>query len=274
MRKKKGFTLIELLVVIAIIALLLSILMPALSAVKERARFVVCKSNLRQLGVAAATYAGDNNDSLMHPNHFIHSKESYDEAYKSCPQLYCLWHYDGLEMDSVLWPYLEDRGIVKCPSFSTVSRVNGCENSSHIPDIPIDPQYGYVMNAYIMTSWDCTPEPDGWLTYKLSEIIRPSSVLLYAEENPFPIPENLNHPDKKALSKYFLSETFFMPIPLPETNRDWPGDCIATFHIKRDVKRGISNVCFADGHVSDEDGTVPGTSYELAGKYIDKLNDR
>ena len=93
--------------------------------------------------------------------------------------------------------------------------------------------------------------------------------LLFGEENPFTIDVNLNDPDEEPLSKYSLSETFFMPLPVGHA--DWPGDCIATFHINKDIKRGVSNVCFADGHVSDEDGTVPGTSYELTGRYIDRL---
>jgi prepilin-type N-terminal cleavage/methylation domain-containing protein len=57
MHKLKGFTLIELLVVIAIIALLLVILMPALQRVKKQAKAVVCKSNLKQVGLAANLYA-------------------------------------------------------------------------------------------------------------------------------------------------------------------------------------------------------------------------
>jgi len=56
----QGFTLIELLVVISIIALLLSILMPALSKVKQKAQSVVCKSNLKQLGFAASLWSEDN----------------------------------------------------------------------------------------------------------------------------------------------------------------------------------------------------------------------
>ena len=62
---KKGFTLIELLVVISIIAVLLSILMPALTKAKKLAKSVVCKSNLRQIHIAMATYEVNNNDMLF-----------------------------------------------------------------------------------------------------------------------------------------------------------------------------------------------------------------
>src|SRR4051812_16287237 len=54
---RKAFTLVELLVVIGIIALLISIMLPVLSGVREKANRTKCLSNLRQLGMAAHQYA-------------------------------------------------------------------------------------------------------------------------------------------------------------------------------------------------------------------------
>jgi len=60
MGRRKGFTLIELLVVIAIIALLMSILMPALSRVRKQARSVACQALLKQWGSIWTMYSDDN----------------------------------------------------------------------------------------------------------------------------------------------------------------------------------------------------------------------
>lgn len=65
MRRCGAFTLIELLVVVAIIALLTSILMPALARAREQANAVACSNNLRQLALAGMMYADEHNDRYM-----------------------------------------------------------------------------------------------------------------------------------------------------------------------------------------------------------------
>jgi prepilin-type N-terminal cleavage/methylation domain-containing protein/prepilin-type processing-associated H-X9-DG protein len=114
MSRPKGFTLVELLVVIAIIALLMSILLPALHKAREQGKRAVCLSNLRQLMQAWIMYTDDNEDKIP----------GSDVGYASRGTCWTDWPSvtsDPLKWEEAikrgqLWPYCKNIKLYKCPN--------------------------------------------------------------------------------------------------------------------------------------------------------------
>ena len=99
-----AFTLIELLVVITVVAVLTGILLPVLSNVQESSRTATCASNLRQVGAAFLSFAGDNNGVMP-------------LAGATFPYQLPAQRTGAIGWSEQLEPYAgTDRGIYSCPS--------------------------------------------------------------------------------------------------------------------------------------------------------------
>ncbi len=98
MKRRNRFTLIELLVVIAIIAILASMLLPALSKARAAAQNIKCVGSIKQLALAQTLYAGDNNDYFF---------PAYDDDDK-------IWWMDWALLPYVSWDFV----FKGCPNMS------------------------------------------------------------------------------------------------------------------------------------------------------------
>jgi len=217
MDKYRGFTLIELLVVIAVIAILMAIMMPALQRVKEQAREMTCRANLRQYGIAQSLYLDDNDG--RYPNPWT-SLMGTEYPYTGYPR-YCRWHDPRFPPDGPFWPYLKNTKVHICPTFKVLSKYQGQKHPGHDSAIAVIPQYSYSMNSF--------------LDLKLSGITRSKDqVFFFAEENMW----------LRDGCKYVLNDN-----ALCGDGRDWFG----TFHstASGDLDSGTCNAVFVDSHVEE-----------------------
>jgi prepilin-type N-terminal cleavage/methylation domain-containing protein/prepilin-type processing-associated H-X9-DG protein len=112
-----GFSLVELLVVIAIIAVLASLLLPALSRSREQGKRVACINNIRQLSMAWIMYA-DDNDGRLTPNNWVYSvsDSQLTNGVSWAPGVTRRDSNADLLKTGLLWPYNRQVGIYRCPS--------------------------------------------------------------------------------------------------------------------------------------------------------------
>jgi len=117
-RAYAGFTLIELLVVIAIIAILASLLLPALHRAKEGGRASSCASNLRQLALASTVYSLDNKGRLPYFLDWLYTQP-------------------GDLTSGRLYPYLKSKPVYLCPTDKVA-----LDSNAGMPAPPSGPVFG------------------------------------------------------------------------------------------------------------------------------------
>ena len=191
MRRYSGFTLIELLVVIAIIALLMGILMPALSKARDLAMGAACKGNLKNFTLGLAMYLDDNDGKFCdaHKCYFSTLDRYPVESGVGGNHLHLRWCNGDIDLKShpeyggSLFPYIADARAFICPTFKRLAVRNSEDQFYQAYGTTIqnyEPWYNYTMNAYVGSENSSVRESR---VVKISEVKRPATTFSFTEES-------------------------------------------------------------------------------------------
>ncbi len=277
-----AFTLIELLVVIAIIAILISIVMPAMGAARESGREAVCRANLNQFGQGFMLYANANDDFLCSGSFDPEAPKGRDGFVDQVG-----WVADLINSESAA------PGKQLCPS--NPARYNqklGRNGNTYTDKEAADLiQRGYNTNytqSWYMGRTEWNPAKNDYNWKRLSATFGPltTSALKNVSSSRVPLMgDGRTDPDNKVLGDRSVKTMTDGPYAGPYDTQNYsdfgPAHGMASWIRSKDHDCIRANILFADGHVGffkdqDRDGTfaldtsvLPATQKDLGAEVFD-----
>jgi prepilin-type N-terminal cleavage/methylation domain-containing protein len=215
-RTRNAFTLIELLVVISVIAVLMAIIMPALSKAREGAMATVCKGNMKGYSLALQMYLQDNDDKFLDPWALYFSQSGTYANEGGNPQnRWCNGAMDLSQFPERGGPffrsYLTNAKAYICPTFkrmalsyfgqTNISETVSFANKFGTPAL-YKPWYNYSMNAYLGPKGAAAL--DGQFA-KAGQVKHPGDLVVFVEESCFL---------DAGINDQGINDTYMRPLPV------------------------------------------------------------